>query len=84
MEKENLKSRCKEDRPLCKIGDIVAIESQSDNEKIIQGKIKTAEFVYDWFYGIEVSNASNTEKTMVYSYETDTGDAKTKILYRIN
>ena len=69
------------EKPKYKIGDIVIVKSEEDKEKILQGVIKSAEFVSEWFYGIEAKNPTKPgEVETIYSYENDTGDAKTKII----
>ena len=74
-------------QPKYKIGDVLVVYSENDKQKIVQGKIVSAECFYDqgmqgtWFYAIEVPSESGvTEPQRVYSYEEDTGNAKTKIL----
>lgn len=71
--------------PKYKIGDIVAVESESDKEKVLQGVIFYAEFVNYWFYGIKCNNPikSATEPELIYSYESDCGDTQTKIISKI-
>lgn len=73
--------------PKYKIGDIVVVYSETNKQKIAQGKVVSAECFYDegqqgtWFYAIEIPNDSGVhEPERVYSYEENTGDAKTKLL----
>lgn len=68
-----------------KIGDIVVVRSEKDNQKLCQGRVFMAE-VYShegrfgcWFYGIEIP-AIGREPELIYSYEEDTGDAKTRLI----
>lgn len=70
---------------LYKIGDIVVVRSEKDSQKLCQGRVFMAE-VYShngrfgtWFYGVEIP-AVVGEPERVYSYEEDTGDAKTIII----
>lgn len=69
-----------------KLGDIVIVYSEKDRQKVVQGKIVSAECFYDkgksgtWFYAIEIPNVSGADESeRIYSYEEDTGDATTKI-----
>jgi len=73
IEYKRLSEEISNNPPRFKIGDIVIVQSE-DVQKAIQGKIKVAEFFKEWFYGIEVQGE------MIYTYEKDTGDAKTKII----
>ena len=63
------------------------VHSEEDKQKIVQGKVVSAECFYDkgrqgeWFYAIEVPSESGLhDAERIYSYEENTGDAKTKIL----
>jgi len=68
--------------PRYKIGDIVLVNSEKDEELILQGTIKSAQYSGDWFYEIFAHNPTSVINgdELIYSYETDTGDAKTKII----
>ena len=73
--------------PKYKIGNIVIVYSEKDKQKIVQGKVVASECFYDegeqgdWFYAIEIPDESGlNEPERIYSYEENTGDAKTKIL----
>lgn len=73
--------------PKFNIGQLVVVRSEKDPQKIVQGKIVSAECFYDkekqgtWFYAIEVSSENGiNEPERIYSYEENTGDARTKIL----
>jgi hypothetical protein len=78
-EYERLSKEIKKNPPLFNLGDLVIVHSDTDVQKAVQGKIKTAEFFVEWFYGIEVEESG--KKIMIYSYEKDTGDARTRIIY---
>ena len=74
-------------QPKYNIGQLVIVSSEKDPQKIVQGKIVSAECFYDkgiqgdWFFAIEVPDGSGTnEPERIYSYEEDTGNAKTKFL----
>lgn len=74
-------------KPKFNIGQFVIVFSQRDKQKIVQGKVVSADCFYDkgeqgtWFYAIEVPSSDGVEEPeRVYSYEIDTGDAKTKII----
>lgn len=66
--------------PKYKIGDVVYVKSKIDKEKICQGFIKSAETTIDgrdWFYEIYIPLTPSEHKSeTVYSYEVDSGDAK--------
>jgi len=68
--------------PKYKIGEIVYVRSEYDKDKILQGVIESAEFVTEWFYHIKAKNPTKPtgEPEDIYSYEENTGDAKTKII----
>ena len=68
--------------PKYKIGDIVYIRSEIDKEVVLQGIIKSAQCVVDWFYQIEAKNPTSPldEPEWIYSYEENTGDAKSKFI----
>ncbi len=73
--------------PKYEIGQTVIVKSEKDPQKIVQGKVVSAECFYDkgeqgtWFYSIEVPDASGVnESERVFSYEENTGGAKTKFL----
>ena len=70
------------ENPKYKIGEMVIVRSDKDKQKFLQGAIKSAEFLNEWFYQIEASNPMGPldEPEQIYSYEKDTGDAKTKII----
>ena len=65
-----------------KIGDIIYVKSEHDKQKILQGVIYAAEYTYNWFYWIKAIDPTggDNQKEDIYSYEIDTGDAKTKII----
>ena len=69
-------------KPKFQLGDIVFVQSEIDKEKILQGTIKSAEFVKEWFYEIVARNPMKPcdEAEVIYTYEEDVGNAKTKIL----
>lgn len=79
IEKNRLVEEILKQSPIFKLGDIVIVHDEKDIQKAVQGIIKTAEFFREWFYGIEIANPTD-EPTMIYTYEKDTGDAKTKII----
>ena len=68
--------------PKYKIGDIVLVNSEKDKELVLQGIIKSAQYSGDWFYEIFAHNPTNVSDgdETIYSYETDCGNAKTKII----
>jgi len=67
--------------PKYKIGDIVFVYSEQDKEVILQGMIKSAQYYVDWFYEIEAKNPTRVgDLETIYSYEVDTGDAKSKFI----
>lgn len=72
--------------PKYKIGDIVFVHSEVEKGIVLQGVIKSAQYVEDWFYQIEVKNPTSPldEPEWIYSYEENTGDAKTKFLSTID
>lgn len=37
----------------------------------------------NYLNGIEITEITGEDKLMTYSYEVDTGDVKTKILYKV-
>jgi hypothetical protein len=75
-------------QPKYNIGQLLIVVSEKDPQKIVQGRVMSAECFYDkgrqgtWFYRIEVpsENGRETDTQQIYSYEVNTGDAKTKIL----
>jgi len=63
-------------QPKYNIGQLVIVSSEKDPQKIVQGKIVSAECFYDkgrqgdWFFAIEVPDGSGTnEPERIYSYE---------------
>jgi hypothetical protein len=66
-------------KPKYKIGEVVFVKSELDDEKICQGVIKSADTTIDgrtWFYEIYIPlMPSDTKGETIYSYEEDTGDA---------
>ena len=70
--------------PKYKIGEIVCVKSELDKEKICQGIIKSADTTIDgrtWFYEIYIPlMPSDTKSETVYTFEEDTGNAKSKII----
>jgi len=70
--------------PKYKIGEVVCVKYKVEDEvqTVLQGIIFSAEFRAEWFYGIELRNPMKPldEPERVYSYEEDTGDAKTEII----
>ena len=69
-------------QPKYKIGDVVLVKSEKNTKVILQGIIKSAQCVVDWFYQIEARNPTSPfdEAEWIYTYEENTGDAKTEIL----
>ena len=69
-------------QPKYKLGDIVFVQSEKDKELILQGVIKSAQYMSVWFYEIFAHNPTNVSDgdETIYSYEYDTGDAKTKFI----
>jgi hypothetical protein len=74
--------------PKYKLGDIVIVNHPGDKQKIAQGKVVSVECFFDnekqgtWFYSIEIPSSivGGGNPFAVYTYEKDTGDAKTKII----
>ena len=70
--------------PKYKIGEVVCVKYKVEDEvqTVLQGIIFSAQFRSEWFYSIELKNPMEplAEPEMFYSYEEDTGDAKTKII----
>ena len=73
-------------KPKYKIGEVVFVKSELDDEKICPGVIKSADTTIDgrtwfydgrtWFYEIYIPlMPSDTKGETIYSYEEDTGDA---------
>lgn len=71
--------------PKYKIGDVVLVQSKKDSELILQGVIKSAQYSGDWFYEIFAHNPTNYSDgdELIYSYETNYGDAKTSIIDKL-
>jgi len=72
--------------PKYKLGDIVIVQPQENEEEFVQATIISAEYLAEhlenWFYGISIKNPTfpKREPKTIYSYEEDAGHAKTKII----
>lgn len=73
--------------PKYKIGEVVFVKSELDKEKICQGIIKSADTTIGgrtWFYEIYIPlMPSDTKGETIYSYEEDSGNAKSLIINQL-
>ncbi len=71
--------------PKYKVGDIVLVKDNDNEERILQGTIHGAECYPKggvWFYHIKVADPMKPTDGLIdmYTYEIDSGDAKTSIV----